>query len=189
MQSKSCFLLKQLFDMSQYLQKCQFSYEREIYCSLHNLLTFIKLNLKWSFLLPTIFGRQNGKWSELSCSSLVCRSLPVCLSLVLICRSFCLFQGFDNNGAIIGPRSTRHSNPEDHATHYFNTFSKEMLVQVATLFICCLCDFCMYGIKSWMKSTCTFLMDNVHGSTLLFFFVNEPSGVVYLTGQKLLLLY
>ncbi|XP_026700019.1 protein dopey-1 isoform X7 [Athene cunicularia] len=30
---------------------------------------------------------------------------------------------------LLGPRSTRHSNPEEHATYYFNTFSKEMLVQ------------------------------------------------------------
>lgn len=31
---------------------------------------------------------------------------------------------------IIGPRSTRQSNPEEHASQYFNTFSKDMLVQV-----------------------------------------------------------
>lgn len=43
--------------------------------------------------------------------------------------------GFDNNGAIIGPRSTRHSNPEEHATYYFTTFSKELLVQVTAVFI------------------------------------------------------
>nr|XP_009933921.1 PREDICTED: protein dopey-1 isoform X1 [Opisthocomus hoazin] len=30
---------------------------------------------------------------------------------------------------LLGPRSTRHSNPEEHATYYFNAFSKEMLVQ------------------------------------------------------------
>uniref|UniRef100_A0A8C6JE30 Uncharacterized protein n=1 Tax=Melopsittacus undulatus TaxID=13146 RepID=A0A8C6JE30_MELUD len=30
---------------------------------------------------------------------------------------------------LLGPRSTRHSNPEEHATYYFNNFSKEMLVQ------------------------------------------------------------
>ncbi|XP_050751101.1 protein dopey-1 isoform X6 [Gymnogyps californianus] len=30
---------------------------------------------------------------------------------------------------LLGPRSTRHSNPEEHATYYFNTFSKDMLVQ------------------------------------------------------------
>lgn len=41
------------------------------------------------------------------------------------------FKGFDNNGVIIGPRSTRQSNPEEHASHYFNTFSKDMLVQVS----------------------------------------------------------
>lgn len=40
------------------------------------------------------------------------------------------FKGFDNNGVMIGPRSTRQSNPEEHASHYFNTFSKDMLVQV-----------------------------------------------------------
>ncbi|KAJ7341697.1 hypothetical protein JRQ81_006417 [Phrynocephalus forsythii] len=44
-------------------------------------------------------------------------------------RLYAWLLGFDNNGAIIGPRSTRHSNPEEHATYYFNTFSKEMLVQ------------------------------------------------------------
>ncbi|XP_028366427.1 protein dopey-1 isoform X3 [Phyllostomus discolor] len=30
---------------------------------------------------------------------------------------------------LLGPRSTRHSNPEEHATYYFSTFSKELLVQ------------------------------------------------------------
>uniref|UniRef100_A0A668RQD7 DOP1 leucine zipper like protein A n=1 Tax=Oreochromis aureus TaxID=47969 RepID=A0A668RQD7_OREAU len=40
-----------------------------------------------------------------------------------------LRHSFDNNGVIIGPRSTRQSNPEEHASHYFNTFSKDMLVQ------------------------------------------------------------
>ncbi|XP_038616962.1 protein dopey-1 isoform X2 [Tachyglossus aculeatus] len=30
---------------------------------------------------------------------------------------------------LLGPRSTRHSNPEEHASYYFATFSKEMLVQ------------------------------------------------------------
>ncbi|XP_030054935.1 protein DOP1A isoform X1 [Microcaecilia unicolor] len=44
-------------------------------------------------------------------------------------RLYAWLLGFDNNGVIIGPRSTRHSNPEEHATYYFNTFSKEMLVQ------------------------------------------------------------
>nr|XP_056712061.1 protein dopey-1 [Euleptes europaea] len=44
-------------------------------------------------------------------------------------RLYAWLLGFDNNGAIIGPRSTRHSNPEEHATYYFNTFSKDMLVQ------------------------------------------------------------
>ncbi|XP_061479206.1 protein dopey-1 isoform X2 [Rhineura floridana] len=44
-------------------------------------------------------------------------------------RLYAWLLGFDNNGAIIGPRSTRHSNPEEHATYYFDTFSKEMLVQ------------------------------------------------------------
>jgi hypothetical protein len=43
--------------------------------------------------------------------------------------------GFDNNGAVVGPRSTRHSNPEEHATYYFTTFSKELLVQVMDAFI------------------------------------------------------
>ncbi|XP_042561092.1 LOW QUALITY PROTEIN: protein dopey-1 [Clupea harengus] len=44
-------------------------------------------------------------------------------------RLYAWLLGFDNNGVKIGPRSTRHSNPEDHATHYFNTYSKDMLVQ------------------------------------------------------------
>ncbi|XP_020825547.1 protein DOP1A isoform X1 [Phascolarctos cinereus] len=44
-------------------------------------------------------------------------------------RLYAWLLGFDNNGVIIGPRSTRHSNPEEHATYYFTTFSKEMLVQ------------------------------------------------------------
>ncbi|NWZ60161.1 protein DOP1A isoform X4 [Haliaeetus albicilla] len=44
-------------------------------------------------------------------------------------RLYAWLLGFDNNGALTGPRSTRHSNPEEHATYYFNTFSKEMLVQ------------------------------------------------------------
>ncbi|XP_048790799.1 protein dopey-1 isoform X3 [Lagopus muta] len=47
-------------------------------------------------------------------------------------RLYAWLLGFDNNGALIGPRSTRHSNPEEHATYYFNTFSKEMLVQAMT---------------------------------------------------------
>ncbi|XP_037698869.1 protein dopey-1 isoform X5 [Choloepus didactylus] len=44
-------------------------------------------------------------------------------------RLYAWLLGFDNNGAVIGPRSTRHSNPEEHATYYFSTFSKELLVQ------------------------------------------------------------
>ncbi|XP_066558430.1 protein dopey-1 isoform X2 [Amia ocellicauda] len=44
-------------------------------------------------------------------------------------RLYAWLLGFDNNGVKIGPRSTRHSNPEEHATYYFNTFSKDMLVQ------------------------------------------------------------
>uniref|UniRef100_A0A3P8R2M9 Dopey N-terminal domain-containing protein n=1 Tax=Astatotilapia calliptera TaxID=8154 RepID=A0A3P8R2M9_ASTCA len=44
-------------------------------------------------------------------------------------RLYAWLLGFDNNGVIIGPRSTRQSNPEEHASHYFNTFSKDMLVQ------------------------------------------------------------
>ncbi|XP_061144226.1 protein dopey-1 isoform X2 [Syngnathus typhle] len=30
---------------------------------------------------------------------------------------------------LLGPRATRQSKPEEHASHYFNTFSKDMLVQ------------------------------------------------------------
>ncbi|KAG8010299.1 Protein dopey-1 [Nibea albiflora] len=44
-------------------------------------------------------------------------------------RLYAWLLGFDNNGGVIGPRSTRQSNPEEHASHYFNTFSKDMLVQ------------------------------------------------------------
>uniref|UniRef100_A0AAY4AJA5 Protein dopey-1 n=1 Tax=Denticeps clupeoides TaxID=299321 RepID=A0AAY4AJA5_9TELE len=44
-------------------------------------------------------------------------------------RLYAWLLGFDNNGVKVGPRSTRHSNPEEHATHYFNTYSKDMLVQ------------------------------------------------------------
>lgn len=54
---------------------------------------------------------------------------------ILIYFTICFHGGFDNNGAIIGPRSTRHSNPEEHATYYFTTFSKELLVQVMDAFI------------------------------------------------------
>lgn len=53
---------------------------------------------------------------------------------ILIFCAVCFHGGFDNNGAIIGPRSTRHSNPEEHATYYFTTFSKELLVQVMNAF-------------------------------------------------------
>ncbi|KAF7656791.1 hypothetical protein LDENG_00036360 [Lucifuga dentata] len=44
-------------------------------------------------------------------------------------RLYTWLLGFDNNGVKIGPRSTRQSNPEEHASYYFNTFSKDMLVQ------------------------------------------------------------
>ncbi|CAH2249210.1 Hypothetical predicted protein [Pelobates cultripes] len=44
-------------------------------------------------------------------------------------RLYAWLLGFDNNGAVVGPRSTRQSNPEEHATYYFNTFSKDLLVQ------------------------------------------------------------
>ncbi|KAM9724218.1 protein DOP1A isoform 3-T3 [Menidia menidia] len=44
-------------------------------------------------------------------------------------RLYAWLLGFDNNGVMTGPRSTRQSNPEEHASHYFNTFSKDMLVQ------------------------------------------------------------
>ncbi|XP_030012954.1 protein dopey-1 isoform X3 [Sphaeramia orbicularis] len=44
-------------------------------------------------------------------------------------RLYAWLLGFDNNGVKIGPRSTRQSNPEEHASHYFNSFSKDMLVQ------------------------------------------------------------
>ncbi|XP_060907185.1 protein dopey-1 isoform X1 [Labrus mixtus] len=44
-------------------------------------------------------------------------------------RLYAWLLGFDNNGVMTGPRSTRQSNPEEHASQYFNTFSKDMLVQ------------------------------------------------------------
>ncbi|XP_053566454.1 protein dopey-1 isoform X1 [Bombina bombina] len=44
-------------------------------------------------------------------------------------RLYAWLLGFDNNGAIVGPRTTRQSNPEEHASYYFNNFSKELLVQ------------------------------------------------------------
>ncbi|KAG8444835.1 hypothetical protein GDO86_009840 [Hymenochirus boettgeri] len=44
-------------------------------------------------------------------------------------RLYAWLLGFDNNGTIIGPRSTRQSNPEEHASYYFNAFSKDLLVQ------------------------------------------------------------
>uniref|UniRef100_A0AAY5K8G4 Dopey N-terminal domain-containing protein n=1 Tax=Esox lucius TaxID=8010 RepID=A0AAY5K8G4_ESOLU len=44
-------------------------------------------------------------------------------------RLYAWLLGFDNNGVRTGPRSSRQSNPEDHATHYFNSYSKDMLVQ------------------------------------------------------------
>ncbi|KAM4771624.1 protein DOP1A [Rhinophrynus dorsalis] len=44
-------------------------------------------------------------------------------------RLYAWLLGFDNNGAVVGPRSTRQSNPEEHASYYFNTFSKDLLVQ------------------------------------------------------------
>lgn len=44
-------------------------------------------------------------------------------------RLYAWLLGFDNNGVMVGPRSTRQSNPEEHASHYFNAYSKDMLVQ------------------------------------------------------------
>ncbi|XP_077431543.1 protein DOP1A isoform X3 [Vanacampus margaritifer] len=44
-------------------------------------------------------------------------------------RLYAWLLGFDNNGVKTGPRATRQSTPEDQASHYFNTFSKDMLVQ------------------------------------------------------------
>ncbi|XP_078412940.1 protein DOP1A isoform X4 [Cetorhinus maximus] len=44
-------------------------------------------------------------------------------------RLYAWLLGFDNNGCVVGPRSTRHSNPEEHAIYYFNTFSKDLLIQ------------------------------------------------------------
>ncbi|XP_059504449.1 protein dopey-1 isoform X4 [Stegostoma tigrinum] len=44
-------------------------------------------------------------------------------------RLYAWLLGCDNNGCVIGPRSTRHSNPEEHAIYYFNNFSKDLLIQ------------------------------------------------------------
>uniref|UniRef100_A0A673VWI8 DOP1 leucine zipper like protein A n=1 Tax=Salmo trutta TaxID=8032 RepID=A0A673VWI8_SALTR len=44
-------------------------------------------------------------------------------------RLYAWLLGFDNNGVRTGPRSSRQINPEDHATQYFNAYSKDMLVQ------------------------------------------------------------
>ncbi|KAJ8354068.1 hypothetical protein SKAU_G00216350 [Synaphobranchus kaupii] len=44
-------------------------------------------------------------------------------------RLYAWLLGFDNNGVRTGPRSTRNSSPEEHATYYSNSFSKDMLVQ------------------------------------------------------------
>lgn len=56
--------------------------------------------------------------------------MDVHLSVYEFYNCLMFFEGFDNNGVKIGPRSTRQSNPEEHASQYFNTFSKDMLVQV-----------------------------------------------------------
>ena len=92
--------------------------------------------LKWSLLL-TLIGLLIGK-----CLVLFLRYLLFWYLVnnsfknsILIYFTICFHGGFDNNGAIIGPRSTRHSNPEEHATYYFTTFSKELLVQVMDAFI------------------------------------------------------
>ncbi|XP_053529723.1 protein dopey-1 isoform X3 [Ictalurus punctatus] len=44
-------------------------------------------------------------------------------------RLYAWLLGSDNNGVKTGPRNSRLSNPEEHATHYFNTYSKDLLVQ------------------------------------------------------------
>ncbi|XP_061092649.1 protein dopey-1 isoform X1 [Conger conger] len=44
-------------------------------------------------------------------------------------RLYAWLLGFDNNGVRTGPRSPRNSSPEEHATYYCNTFSRDMLVQ------------------------------------------------------------
>lgn len=69
---------------------------------------------------------------------------------------FCSLEGFDNNGALVGPRSTRHSNPEEHATYYFNTFSKEMLVQVAIQWFI---GAYMFINRSWSQLLYLYLFD------------------------------
>lgn len=110
---------------------------RILWYSLTYWIGFPLLNyLKWSLLL-TLIGLLIGK-----CLVLLLRYL---LFWYLVNNSFgnsiliyfviCFHGGFDNNGAIVGPRSTRHSNPEEHATYYFTTFSKELLVQVMNTFI------------------------------------------------------
>ncbi|KAM9440083.1 protein DOP1A isoform 1-T2 [Clarias gariepinus] len=44
-------------------------------------------------------------------------------------RLYAWLLGSDNNGVKTGPRNSRLSNAEEYATHYFNTFSKDLLVQ------------------------------------------------------------
>ncbi|XP_058274777.1 protein dopey-1 isoform X2 [Hemibagrus wyckioides] len=44
-------------------------------------------------------------------------------------RLYAWLLGSDNNGVKTGPRNSRLSNPEENATHYFNTYSKDLLVQ------------------------------------------------------------
>lgn len=117
------------------VRKKQDNSESILWYSLMYWIGFPLLNyLKWSLLL-TLIGLLIGKCLVL---------FPIYLlfwyllnnsfkNSVLIYFTLCFHGGFDNNGAIIGPRSTRHSNPEEHATYYFTTFSKDLLVQVMEL--------------------------------------------------------
>lgn len=108
-----------------------------LWYSLMYWIGFPLLNcLKWSLLL-TLIGLLIGKCWVLFLRYLLFWYLvnSSFKNSILIYFTICFHGGFDNNGAVIGPRSTRHSNPEEHATYYFTTFSKELLVQVMDAFI------------------------------------------------------
>ncbi len=62
------------------------------------------------------------------CKSTKIKHICTHVNVQIVCSV--VFSGFDNNGVKAGPRSTRLSNPEEHVTHYFNNYSKDMLVQV-----------------------------------------------------------
>lgn len=134
-------------------EKKQDNSESILWYSLMYWTGFPLLNyLKWSLLL-TLIGLLIGKCLVLFLIYLLFWYLlnNSFKNSVLIYFTLCFHGGFDNNGAIIGPRSTRHSNPEEHATYYFTTFSKDLLVQVmelSFLLLLLLYDHCSYSISN-----------------------------------------